>query len=221
MSLVKKQYAVIGLGRFGASVAVNLHALGHEVLAIDSDEERVQKLSEDVTHVVQADTTDENALTALGLRNFDAVVVAIGADVQANVATTLLLKEMGIPYIVAKAQNALHGKMLEKIGADRVVYPERDMGQRVAHSLVSANILDYIELSPQLSLVEVTAPGSLVGKTLAQADLRAHYGVNVVAIKRFEDLIVPPQPDELIAAGDILIVVGATEGVRRMEVLGR
>ncbi len=220
MAIGKKQYAVIGLGRFGTSVAVTLHSLGHEVLAIDSDEERVQKLSEEVTHVVQADTTDENSLHALGLRNFDAVVVAIGADIQANVATTLLLKDLGVPHIIAKATNALHGKMLEKIGADRVVYPERDMGQRVAHSLVSANILDYIELSPNLSLVEVTAPGSLTGKTLAEADLRANYGVNVVAIKRFEDLIVPPQPNDMIASGDVLIVVGATEGIQRLEFLG-
>ena len=215
----KKQYAVIGLGRFGTSVALTLHSLGHEVLAVDSDEERVQKLSEEVTHVVQADTTDEISLSALGLRNFDAVVVAIGEDVQANVATTLLLKELGVPYIIAKAKNALHGKMLEKIGADRVVYPERDMGRRVAHSMVSSNCLDYIELSPNLSLVEVSAPERFIGKTLSQIDLRANYGVNVVAIKRFEDLIVPPQPNDMIIESDILIVVGATEGIQRIEML--
>ena len=217
MKDIKRQFAVIGLGRFGTSVAVTLQMLGHEVLAIDTDEEQVQKIAEHVTHVVQADTTDENALHALGLRNFDAVVVAIGADVQANVATTLLLKEMGIPYIVAKARNALHGKMLEKIGADRVVYPERDMGQRVAHSLISANVLDYIELSPELSLVEVTVPAVLAGKTLQQANMRALYGVNVVAIKRFDHLIVPPQPHEQIQESDILIVIGATDGIKRLE----
>lgn len=220
MKKEKKQFAVIGLGRFGTSVALTLQQLGHEVLAIDADEERVQKLSDEVTHVVQADTTDENALNALGLRNFDAVVVAIGEDVQANVATTLLLKEMGIPFIIAKARNALHGKMLEKIGADRVVYPERDMGQRVAHSLVSANVLDFIALSSELSLVEVTAPGVFVGRTLAEADMRVRYGVNVVAIKRYEDLIVPPQPDEVIHECDVLIVIGPTEGLQRLEVLG-
>lgn len=220
MDRKKKQFAVIGLGRFGTSVAMTLQSLGHEVLAIDSAEEQVQKLSDVVTHVVQADTTDENTLKELGLRNFDAVVVAIGEDVQANVATTLLLKEMGIPFIIAKAKNSLHGKMLEKIGADRVVYPERDMGLRVAHGLVSANVLDYIELSPSLSLVEVSSPSSFFGKTLAQTDLRAHYGVNVVAIKRFEDLIVPPQPNELICDGDILIVIGAKDGIHRIEALG-
>ena len=220
MDRTRKQFAVIGLGRFGTSVAITLQSLGHEVLAVDADEERVRKLSDSVTHVVQANTTDENSLNALGLRNFDAVVVAIGEDVQANVATTLLLKEMGIPFIIAKAKNALHGKMLEKIGADRVVYPERDMGQRVAHSLISSNVLDYIELSPNLSLVEVTAPGIFVGRTLQQTNMRALYGVNVVAIKRYDTLIVPPEPDEIIQDCDILIVIGSSEGVQRLEVLG-
>ncbi len=220
MDRVKKQFAVIGLGRFGTSVAVTLQMLGHEVLAIDTNEDCVQKISDQVTHVVQADTTEESSLSALGLRNFDAVVVAIGEDVQANVATTLLLKEMGVPYIIAKARNSLHGKMLEKIGADRVVYPERDMGQRVAHSLISSNVLDYIELSPDLSLVEVSTPGIFVGRTLQQTNMRALYGVNVVAIKRYDTLIVPPQPDELIHESDVLIVIGSTEGLQRLEVLG-
>jgi len=220
MKIARKQFAVIGLGRFGTSVALTLQTLGHEVLAIDSNEEQVQKLSDRVTHVVQADTTDENSLIALGLRNFDAVVVAIGEDVQANVATTLLLKEMGIPYIIAKARNALHGKMLERIGADRVVYPERDMGQRVAHSLISANVLDYIELSPNLSLVEVSAPKIFIGHSLLESNMRALYGVNVVAIKRYDRLIVPPQPTEIIQECDILIVIGSTDGLQRLEVLG-
>lgn len=219
MKKITKQFAVIGLGRFGTSVATTLQKLGHEVLAVDADMDRVQKISDQVTHVVQADTTDENALTALGLRNFDVVVVAIGEDVQANVTTTLLLKEMGVPFIISKARNALHGKILERIGADRVVYPERDMGQRVAHSLISANVLDYIELSPKLSLVEVTAPGAIVGKTLQQANLRAIFGVNVVAIKRLDELIVPPQPNETIKKEDVLIVIGSTAGLQKLEVM--
>jgi trk system potassium uptake protein TrkA len=214
-----KQFAVIGLGRFGTSVARTLHKAGYEVLAVDSSEERTQRFSDEVTHVVQADTTDENALRALGIRNFDVVVVAIGEDVQANVLTTLLLKDMGVKHIVAKARNELHGKMLEKIGADRVVYPERDMGVRVAHNLVSTNVLDYIELSPNLSLVEVSAPRELVGRTLAQANLRAAYGVNVVAMKRGEELIVSPQPGEIIKEKDILIIVGGNSGVQKLEEL--
>ncbi|WP_371370702.1 TrkA family potassium uptake protein [Sporomusa aerivorans] len=214
-----KQFAVIGLGRFGTSVASALYKLGYEVLAVDADEERVQKFSEEVTHVVQADTTDENSLKALGIRNFDVVVVAIGEDVQANVLTTLLLKDLGVKHIVAKARNELHGKMLTKIGADRVVYPERDMGQRVAHNLVSTNVLEYIELSPDLSIVEITSPRTLIGQSLAEANLRAKYEVNVVAIKRDEEVIVPPQPNEKIKDGDVLIFVGQTKGIQKLEEL--
>ena len=215
----KKQFAIVGLGRFGTSVAKTLYQMGYEVLAVDADEARVQDFSDEVTHVVQADTTDEDTLKALGIRNFDVVVVAIGADVQANLMTTLQLKEMGVSYIVAKAKNNLHGKMLEKIGADRVVYPERDMGQRVAHNLVSSNVLEYIELSPEYSIVEVTAPKVLVGKNLVETDLRGRYEVNVVAIRRGEQLLVPPQPTEKIMDKDVLFVVGANRGVQRLEEL--
>lgn len=217
MAKQAKQYAVIGLGRFGSSVALTLARAGYEVLVIDSDEERAQKLSDEVTHVAVADTTDESALKELGLRNFDVVVVAIGEDIQANVLTTLLLKELGAKHIVAKARNELHGKMLQKIGADRVVYPERDMGKRVAHNLVSTNVLDYIELSPNLSLVEITAPQALVGKSLVQSNLRSKYEINVVAIKRGSRLLVPPNPMEEIHHGDILLVVGSTNGLQILE----
>ncbi len=158
-----KQFIVIGLGRFGSSVASTLYHSGFEVLAVDNDPDRVQMFSDQVTHVLQADSTDEDTLLAIGVRNFDVAVVAIGDNLQANMLTTLQLKELGVKYIVAKAQNAMHGKMLEKIGADRVVYPERDMGQRVAHNLASSNIMDYIELSPNLSLVEVSAPKKMIG----------------------------------------------------------
>lgn len=217
MAKTNKQFAIIGLGRFGTSVALTLAQAGYEVLAIDSDEERVQEISEEVTHVAVADTTDETALKALGMRNFDVVVVAIGEDIQSNVLTTLLLKEMGVKYIVAKARNKLHGKMLEKIGADRIIYPERDMGQRVAHNLVSTNVLDYIELSPNLSLVEITTPQKLIGKSLVESNLRAEYEVNVVAIKRGEIILVPPNPHDKIQEKDVLIVVGANDGLQHLE----
>ena len=212
-----KQFAVIGLGRFGTSVATTLHQMGYEVLAIDSDEERVQEFSNEVTHVVQADTTDETTLSALGIRNFDVVIVAIGQDVQANILTTLQLKEMGVPYIVSKASSKLHGKMLEKLGADRVIYPERDMGQRVAHNLVSSSVLDYIELSPNLNIMEVSVPKTVVGKTLAETNLRAKYGINVVAIKRGDEIIIPPQPSEKIMIQDVLVVVGNIKGIQSLE----
>jgi len=219
MAKKEKQFAVIGLGRFGASVAMTLLKMGYEVLAIDNNPDQVQKFGDSITHVVQADTTDENALKELGIRNFDTVVVAIGADIQANTMTTLLLKELGVNRIVAKASNALHGKMLQKIGADRVVYPERDMGCRVAHNLAAPNVLDYIELTPEVSVVEVSAPQMLLGKSLAEAELRSVYGINVVAIKRGEQMIVPPLPDEKIREQDILIVVGDSMGAQRLEEL--
>lgn len=219
MKKKSKQFAVIGLGRFGKSVARTLVKMGYEVLAVDVSEERVQGFSDEVTHVVQADTTDEETLKALGIRNFDVVVVAIGEDVQANTLTVLLLKELGVEYIVAKARNILHGKMLVKLGVDRVVYPERDMGQRVAHNLVATNVLEYIELSPNLTMVEVTTPKNLVGKTLAETELRAKYKVNVVAIKRGEEVIVPPVPSEKILDEDILFVVGDTKGIHKLEEL--
>lgn len=214
-----KQFAVIGLGRFGTSVAITLHKMGYEVLAIDTDEERVQEFSNEVTHVVQADTTDEDTLVALGIRNFDVVVVAIGQDVQANILTTLQLKEIGVSYIVSKASSKLHGKMLEKLGADRVIYPERDMGQRVAHNLVSSNVLDYIELSPNLNIMEVSVPTTVVGKTLADTNLRAKYGINVVAIKRGDEIIIPPQPSEKFLEQDVLVVVGNIKGIQSLEEL--
>lgn len=214
-----KQFAVIGLGRFGASVARTLYQQGYEVLAIDSNEERVQAINDEVTQAVQADTTDDNTLKELGIRNFDVVIVAIGEAVQANILTALQLKELGVKYIVAKASSKLHGKLLEKIGADRVVYPERDMGRRVAHNLVSSNVLDYIELSPNLGIVEVTAPQSLVGKSLAETNLRVEFEINVVAIKHGDQLVVPPRPDDRISEQDVLVVVGGSEGIRRLEEL--
>lgn len=212
-----KQFLVIGLGRFGSSVATALARSGHEVLAIDTNEEVAQKLNGIVTHVVIADTTDEDTLKALGVRNFDVAVVAIGSNIQANIFTTLLLKNLGVPFIVAKALNDLHGKMLEKIGADRVVYPEYDMGQRVAHNIVTSNVLEYIELSPNVGIVEISVPRSLVGKTLIEADLRARFEVNVVAVKREDQVIVPPQPDAKIEKDDILVVVGGNIGISALE----
>ena len=212
-----KQFLVIGLGRFGSSVATALARSGHEVLAIDTNEEVAQKLNGIVTHVVVADTTDEDTLKALGVRNFDVAVVAIGSNIQANIFTTLLLKNLGVPFIVAKALNDLHGKMLEKIGADRVVYPEYDMGQRVAHNIVTSNVLEYIELSPNVGIVEIGVPRSLIGKTLIEADLRARFEVNVVAIKRDDQVIVPPQPDAQIENGDLLVVVGGNIGIAALE----
>lgn len=214
---MRKQFAVIGMGRFGSSVARQLCNLGFEVLAVDSDEERIQEVSTFVTHAVQADTTEEEALRALGIRNFDVVVVAIGGDIQASILTTLILKDLGIKTLIVKAQNELQGKVLMKIGADKVIYPERDMGHRVAHNLISPNILDYIELSDDHSIVEIRATSQLIGKSLRDLDVRVKHNCNVMAIKRGGVMDITPNGDESIQDGDILVVVGKNNDLYSFE----
>lgn len=212
-----RQYVVIGLGRFGSSIAKTLYSLGNDVLAIDESEDIVQSISDSVTHAVQADATDENSLKSLGIRNFEVAVISIGSDIQSSIMVTLLVKEMGVKYVIAKAQNELHAKVLYKIGANRVIFPERDMGVRVAHNLVSSNILDYIELSPDYSIVEIAAIPQWEGKSLRELNMRAKYGINVMAIKRDNDINVSPAADDVINEGDILVVIGGTEELNKIE----
>ncbi|WP_124726972.1 potassium channel family protein [Staphylospora marina] len=214
---MSKTFAIIGLGRFGGSVARTLHAMGHEVLAIDKDPERVQALAQEVAHAVEADTTDEHALKALGIRNFDVVVVAIGNDIQASILTTLILKEMGVSNIVVKATNELHGKVLMKIGADKVVFPERDMGVRLVHSLISPNILEFIELSEDHSMVEIVAGEFFKGKTLQQLDIRRRFGCNVMAIKSGDRFNIAPSANDVIHEGDMLVVIGHNRDLQKLQ----
>ncbi|ACA56136.1 potassium channel family protein [Clostridium botulinum] len=215
----KKQFVVIGLGRFGTSVAKTLYTLGNDVLAIDSSDDIVQSISDSVTHSVQMNATDENSLRALGIRNFDVAVITIGSDIQASTMATLLVKEMGVKYIIAKANTEIHAKVLYKIGADRVVFPERDMGVRVAHNLVSTNILDYIELSPNYSIAEIVTPKIWHGKTLNELNIRANYGINVVALKRGEEINVSPVAEDTIEPGDIIVAIGSEEDLTKVEIL--
>ncbi|GAB6157295.1 TrkA family potassium uptake protein [Desulfotomaculum varum] len=212
-----KQFAVIGLGRFGSSVARSLAKMGYEVLALDNSEERVNDIIEDVTHGIQIDALDEHALKAVGIRNFDVVVVAIGQDVQASILVTVILKEMGIKYVVAKAQNDLHGKVLQRVGADKVVFPERDMGVKLAHALVSKNVMEQISLSADYSLVEMLAPNQFVNKTLAQSEARNRYGVSILAIRRGDQMIISPGANQVIQEGDVLVVIGKTEKLKHFE----
>ena len=212
----KKQYVVLGLGRFGISVARTLYSLGHDVLGVDNDEEIVQSLSNELTHVVTADLLDEETFKALGLRNFDVAIVAVG-DLEASMMCTLMLKETGIPFILAKASTSLHGRMLEKIGADKVIYPERDMGLRVGHNLADINIVDYIELVNNLSIMEIGAPKSMVGKSLSEAEMRRLYNVTVVALRRNGQMLVNPDPHDKIRAGDIMVILGTRESIKTLE----
>lgn len=214
---MKKGFAVIGLGRFGGSICQALIDEGMEVLAIDEDEDRVNEFATIASHAVIGDTTDENVLKGLGIRNFDHVIVAIGDNIQASILTTLMLKELGVPHVTAKAQNDYHEKVLRKIGADRVVHPERDMGKRLAHSIVSNNVLDYLELSDEHSIVEIVASEKMDGNTIIDLDIRARFGINIVAIKRGRDISVSPQASETIKTGDILIVIGADADINRFQ----
>lgn len=212
-----KQFVVIGCGRFGSSVAKTLYDLGHEVLAIDLDEEKVQDISDSVTCAVQADVTDEKVLAELGIRNFDVVIVSIGSNYQASIMATLIAKDLGVKKVIVKAHDELHGKVLSKIGADRIIFPERDMGVRVAHNLVSSNILDFIELSPDYSILEIAALDKWSNRTLKELRLPTKYGINVMAIKRGDDINVSPYADDIILEGDVLVVIGSTKDIEKLE----
>jgi trk system potassium uptake protein TrkA len=212
-----KLFAVIGLGRFGSSVAKTLSAMGYEVMAVDNDEMRVQEISHVVTHAVQADATDEDAMRALGVRNADCAVVSIGQNIQASILSTLLLKGLGVPYVAAKAQNELHGRVLDKVGADRVIYPERDMGVRVARNLVSSNLLDYLELSPDYSILETVASQRVVGKTLGELNLRARHGISIIAIRRGSDINLSPGADDVILEDDTLVMMGRIDQLDKLQ----
>lgn len=211
------QFAVIGLGRFGSSLAKELMALGYEVLGVDRDQEAVDELQDTLTYAVAADATDETVLRSLGIRNLDCAVVAIGDDIQASIMTAILLKDMGVKMVVAKALSAMHGKVLNKIGVDRIIYPERDMGVRVAHQLVSPNLLDYIELSQQYTIAELSVPKKLSGQSLRQLNTRAKYGCSIVAINKPAGMIIAPTADDSVEEDDIVVVIGTNQQVDSFE----
>lgn len=214
---MKRDFAVIGLGRFGGSICRELSMENMQVLAIDNDEEKVNEYKNIASHAVIADSTDEATLKELGIKNIDHVIVAIGDNIQASILTTVVLTDLGIKKITVKAQNDYHEKILNKIGADQIVHPERDMGKRIAHNIISSNILDYLELSDDHSIVEVRAGSRMKGKTLVDLDIRANYGCNVVAIKRDKDINVSPRADDVLDEDDILIVIGADKDISRFE----
>ncbi len=214
---MNKDFAVIGLGRFGGSICRTLAELGKDVLAIDLNEERVNEFSTIASHAVSGDSTDEAMLRSIGIRNFDHVIVAIGEDIQSSILTTLILKELGVRNVTAKAQNDYHEMVLRKIGADHVVHPERDMGIRIANNMASNSVLDYLALSDEHSIVEFVASGKIDGRTILDLDIRKKYGVNIVAIKRGSQIIVSPQAKEVIQANDVLIAIGNDSDLDKFE----
>jgi trk system potassium uptake protein TrkA len=212
-----KQFVVIGCGRFGSSVARTLYGLGFDVLAIDGNEDVIQGIADSVTHAVQADATEEASIKSLGMSNFDVAVITIGSNIQASIMATLIVKELGVKHVVAKAQNEQHAKVLYKIGADRVVFPERDMGVRVAHNLVSSNFLDIIELAPDYSIVEISALEEWAGKNLKDLNMRANYGINVMAIKHGTEINISPRATDIVKSDDVLVVIGHNDDLQRIE----
>jgi trk system potassium uptake protein TrkA len=207
-----KSIVVIGLGRFGSALAEELHKAGREVLGVDSDERIVQGMADKLTDVVQADTTDLAALSELGIQDFDSAVVAIGSDLESSILTASLLLELKIPQVWAKATSVAHGRILTQLGVHHVIFPEMDMGKRVAH-MVSGESLDYVELDKDYVMVKTVAPEIFNGKTLAQLKFRSEHGVTVVATKKANASYLPSFPETVIETGDLMVVAGRTERV--------
>lgn len=216
----KQTFAVIGLGRFGGSVCKTLADAGQEVLAIDKYESRVNDYKDIATQAVVADAQDEDVLRSLGIRNVDHVIVAIGEDIQASILVTLMVKEQGVKYVTAKAQNEYHAKVLEKLGVDRVVHPERDMGVRIGRSLTSKNMVDYLDLDANFKLAEIliTNP-EFVGKSLAEMDFRDRYGLNVIALAHSKQEMVLPSAGDVLTENDSILVAGPTRAIDKFEEL--
>lgn len=213
----RKSIAIIGLGRFGSTLAKTVVALGHEVLGIDKDKTIVQKMVPYITQGIIADFNDEDAIRALHLEEFDVVVLSIGTDTQAKLLAALVLKEQNISYLVAKATSSTEGKLLRKIGVDEVIYPEFDMATRVAHMLTREHVLDYFELSNTIAIVEMVIPKFMIGKSLVELQLRDQYNINVVAIKRGNDIMAPPNPKEILQKTDIIIVIGDNYNISKLN----
>ena len=212
-----KSFVVIGLGRFGTAIARELSTLGHEVLAVDVSEDQVQKVADHVTHAVTGDARNIEVLKALGVRNFDCAVVAMGGDVGNSALVTLNLKELGVPQVVCKAQSHTHSRVLEKIGADRVIFPEHEMGVKVAQGLSSSSVLNFIEFSEDYGIVELQAPDSWRGKTLRQLDVRNAFHVTIIALRRAGVLDVSSRADVPIEMGDNVVALGRSEDINPLH----
>ncbi|MBQ9922664.1 MAG: TrkA family potassium uptake protein [Clostridia bacterium] len=214
-----KSFAVIGLGRFGTHLALTLVQDGHQVLVIDKDSERVEELSDYVTNAVIGDPTDREVLEAAGISEYDCAIVAISNDMESSILTTLLLEDLGVRRIVARAVSDNHAKVLEKVGADTVVFPERDMGEKLAHKLNKNNVLEYIEFSSDYSVAEIKVPVKWVGKTLRELDLRRTYKVNVIAVVKDypRKIQINHDPDDPFEASDTIAIIGKNEDIDKVS----
>ena len=207
----RQQVLVVGLGRFGSAAARELERLGHEVMAVDRAESAVNDIARDVTHAVQLDASDEDALRSVGAADFRHAIVAISGLTEPSIFATLSLKRLGVANVIAKAGSAIHGDILRRVGADRVVYPELELGERLAHTFAVPNVVDYLDVAPDFGVEKIRPPRSLVGRTLGEIDLRGTLGITVVAIRRGRRVVVSPTRDERVEEGDELILIGQDE----------
>lgn len=214
--MARKEFVVFGLGRFGKSVATTLAEGGCEVMVVDNDEDKIHEIADYVTYAVRADVTEAEALESLGLSNFDGAVIAIGENLEASVMVTILVKELGVPYVLAKAQNELHAKVLKKVGADMVVFPEKETGIRIANNLMMGNFFDAIELSSTFSMMELDILQEWIGHSLRELNLRAKNKINVIGIKRDDQLNINPDADMPLERNDVLVIIGKNEILNKL-----
>lgn len=213
----RQQVMVIGLGRFGSAVARELERLGHEVLAVDRNEQRVNEISTDVTHALQLDAADEEALRSAGATDFQAAIVAISTDAEPSIFATMVLKRLGVETVIAKAGSLLHGEILARVGADRVVFPERETGLRLAHSFNVPNVIDYLDVAPNFGIEKIRPPKQFIGRSLGELDLKGRLGLTPIALRRGQQVFVNPARDERVAEGDELILIGRDEKLDQLR----
>src|SRR5699024_7004641 len=212
-----KSFAVIGCGRFGSSVAKTLFELGNKVLVVDEDPDTVEKISKYATEAVEANVKNEAELSRLNLNRYDVVIISIGSNMESSILSTLLVKELGAKNIVAQAQSELNGRILIRNGADKVIFPEMDMGVKVSHNLTANNVLEYVQLSPDLSIMEFSILSNWDGKSISELKLRNKYGINVIAVKRQDEVIPSPEPDFILKHYDVLVIIGSQEKIKGLD----
>lgn len=215
----KKQYAVLGLGKFGYSVAITLENMGCDVIVVDNSAEKIQNIADSVSFAIRADIGESNVIKSLGARNLDGAIIGVSENMEASIMATIVAKEVGIPYVIAKAQNELHGKILRKVGADSIIFPEKEMGSRIAKGLVSTHFADLIELSADYSLVEIEVPQKWIGKSLLELNVRQKHNINVIGLIQDDEVEVSLNPHDPLPSQGLIIVVGSNKALQKFKEL--
>lgn len=215
--MAKKSFMIMGAGRFGTSIAETLYRLGNEVFVIDENEDVIDEISDKVTHAIIGDCCDEKVLKTLGVSNFDTVIISMSENMKSSILATVLLKELGAKFVIARAADKMHMKILEKIGADMVVLPEKEIGEKLAYQITSSKFLDYIELSDKYSIAEIVCPAKWLDKTLSELNIREKYGINIMAVERSDQIMIIPPPDYRAKAKDIFVVIGENDNIQALR----